>query len=146
MDRAIWPYRLDPTTDGPPPRTTVGWWTHVVLGFVVTIEAESPRNGSGNWNLSAAFELAGQYSTGVMVRDRMLGVAMKTLYLTAAIAVFAAPALVQSISPATAAMSEVSTPQFAKTVAASDMFEIQSTWLAAEMSKNANVQAKLRPR
>ena len=65
---------------------------------------------------------------------------MKALYLTAAIAVFAAPALVQSTSPATAAMSEVSTPQFVKTVAVSDMFEIQSSRLAAEKSKNANVQ------
>ena len=40
----------------------------------------------------------------------------------------------------TAAISEVSTPQFVKTVAVSDMFEIQSSKLAAEMSKNAAVQ------
>jgi putative membrane protein len=65
---------------------------------------------------------------------------MKAFYLTAAIAVFAAPVLVQSTNPATAAMAEVSTPQFVKTVAISDMFEIQSSQLAAQMSKNADVQ------
>ena len=65
---------------------------------------------------------------------------MKKLYLTAAIAVFAAPALMQSTTPTIAAMSEVSTPEFVKTVALSDMFEIQASRLAAEKSKNANVQ------
>ena len=65
---------------------------------------------------------------------------MKALYLTAALAMLAAPALVQSTGPATAATSKVSTPQFVKTVATSDMFEIQSSQLASQMSKNADVQ------
>jgi putative membrane protein len=71
---------------------------------------------------------------------------MKTLYLTAALALMAAPAIAQNkpVTPAdaaacTAAM-EVSSQEFVTKAGLGNLFEIESSKIAAEKSKSVDVQ------
>jgi putative membrane protein len=57
---------------------------------------------------------------------------MKAIYLAAALAAFSAPALAQN--------AETAAQPFVKAVAVSDMFEVQSSRLAAKMSKSGDVK------